>query len=70
MPPVPVRFHLTAGLFETGHAGSPGILETTRHLRTILRAKGYDVSFEDYAGGHDYVVWRGALVDGLMRLVR
>ncbi|KQT68999.1 MULTISPECIES: alpha/beta hydrolase-fold protein [unclassified Aureimonas] len=70
MPPVPVRFHLTAGLFETGHAGSPGILETTRHLRTVLRAKGYDVSFEDYAGGHDYVVWRGALVDGLMRLVQ
>ena len=64
-----VRFHLTAGLFEAAHEDTPGILETSRHLRDVLRAKGYDVSYRDYAGGHDYLVWRGALADALLALV-
>lgn len=63
-----VRFHLSAGRFETAHGGTPGILETSRHLRDVLRAKGYDVSYREYAGGHDYFVWRGALADGLIAL--
>lgn len=65
----PVRFHLTAGLFEAAHEDTPGILETSRHLRDVLRAKGYDVSYREYAGGHDYLVWRGALADALLALV-
>jgi len=64
-----VRLHLAAGLFETAHADTPGILETSRHLRDVLRAKGYDVSYREYAGGHDYLVWRGALPDALLALV-
>jgi enterochelin esterase family protein len=68
MPTVDVRFHLTAGLFEGAHGGARGILETTRHLRDVLRAKGYDVGWRDYAAGHDHLVWRGALGDGLLAL--
>lgn len=67
-PRKPVRFHLAAGLFETAHAGAPGILETSRHLRDVLKAKGYDASYREYAGGHDYLVWRGALADALLAL--
>lgn len=63
-----VRFFLTAGLFETGRPGSTGILETSRHLRDVLTAKGYNVAYREYAGGHDYVVWRGALADALIEL--
>lgn len=63
-----VRFHLSAGLFETAHGGTAGILETSRHLRDVLAAKGYDVSYREYAGGHDYFVWRGALADALLAL--
>lgn len=63
-----VRFHLSAGLFETAHEDAPGILDTSRHLRDVLKAKGYDVSYREYAGGHDYLVWRGALADGLLAL--
>lgn len=68
-PRLPLRFFLSAGLFE---ASSPshgdGILETSRHLRDVLVARDYDVTYRDYAGGHDYLVWRGALADGLLAL--
>ncbi|MFG1480012.1 enterochelin esterase [Xanthobacter sp. V4C-4] len=63
-----LRLHLSAGLFERAHGDSAGILDTSRHLRDVLRAKGYDVSYREYAGGHDYLVWRGALADALLAL--
>lgn len=68
MPRAAVRFHLAAGLFETAHAGTEGILDTSRRLRDVLQRKGYDVSYREYAGGHDYLVWRGALADALLAL--
>jgi len=64
----PVRMFLTAGVFETGRMGVAGILESNRHLRDVFLAKGYDVTYREYAGGHDYLVWRGALADGLIYL--
>jgi len=64
----PVRFFLSAGLFEREHGGADGILETSRHLSDVLTARGYDVTAREYAGGHDYFVWRGALADGLLAL--
>lgn len=67
-PAKPLRFFLTAGLFESGSAGLPSILETSRHLRDVLRAKGYPVAYREYASGHDYYYWRGALADGLLAL--
>ncbi|HEV7306066.1 alpha/beta hydrolase-fold protein [Ensifer sp.] len=61
-----IRFFLTAGLFETkGSHTVGGILETNRHLRDVLTAKNYNVTLKEYAGGHDYLVWRGAFSDGL-----
>lgn len=65
---LPIRFFLSAGLFETGRAGTAGILETSRQTRDVLRLLGYEVAWRDYAGGHDYLVWRGALADGLIAL--
>lgn len=67
-PVRPVRLHLAAGLFETGHGGTVGILDSSRHLRNVLEAKGYTVSYREYAAGHDYLAWRGAIADGLLAL--
>ena len=67
-PALPLRFFLSAGLFETGANGTAGILETSRHLRDVLEAKGIPVVYRDYAGGHDYLVWQGVLSDGLIAL--
>lgn len=64
-----VRFFLGAGLFETqGSHAVGGILETNRHLRDVLMAKNYSVTSKEYAGGHDYLVWHGAISDGLIAL--
>jgi enterochelin esterase family protein len=63
-PPRPLRFYLQAGLFE-----GPTILDTHRHLRDVLRAKGYAVEAVEYPAGHDYLQWRGSLPCGLISLI-
>lgn len=70
MDKAPVRFFLSAGVFETarGKSGSNGILGTNRHLRDILLAKRYDTHYQEYAAGHDYFAWRGIIGDGLVSL--
>jgi enterochelin esterase-like enzyme len=70
-PKLPLRFYLEAGIFENDISGNGGgILENTRHLRDVLRAKGYEVHYREFAGGHDFLSWRGALADGLLSLAR
>jgi enterochelin esterase-like enzyme len=62
--------HLEAGVFEVDRFATGGaILESSRHFRDVLRAKGYDVIFTQFAGGHDYLSWRGTLADALIGLV-
>jgi enterochelin esterase family protein len=71
---LPLRFYLDVGLLEDGYAGQarppghPGQLGANRHLRTLLRAKGYPVRYAEFCGGHDYLCWRGTLADGLLAL--
>ncbi|WP_083490092.1 enterochelin esterase [Stenotrophomonas daejeonensis] len=67
VPRQPIRFWLEAGRFETGR-GQAGILESNRHLRDVLRARGYDVRHREFSGGHDWYHWRGTLADGLLAL--
>jgi enterochelin esterase family protein len=70
-PQLQLRFYLEAGTFENDIIGAGGqILETSRHLRDVLRAKGYEVQYREFVGGHDYLSWRGSLADGLLSLVR
>lgn len=65
----PLRVFLSAGLFETGHSGgTASILDTNRHLRDVLQAKGVPLTYREYAGGHDYIIWRGTISDGLTAL--
>ena len=69
-PRLPLRFYLEAGRFEVDLAGRGGnILETTRHLRDVLFAKGYDVHYQEFVGDHEWVNWRGTLADGLIALL-
>jgi enterochelin esterase family protein len=65
-----LRFYLEAGLFENDIRGIGGqILEHNRHLRDVLRAKGYEVFYHEFPGGHDRLTWRGSLADALIELV-
>ncbi|GHF30782.1 hypothetical protein GCM10010218_10100 [Streptomyces mashuensis] len=59
----PVRFHLEVGLQEWM------LLPQNRHLRDVLRSRGYDVTYDEFNGGHDYACWRGGLAAGLAGLL-
>ena len=68
-PAPPLRFYLDVGLLETEPSPpAPSQLLASRHLRTVLRAKGCDVSYAEFSGGHDEICWQGTLSDGLIAL--
>ena len=69
-PKLPLRFYLDAGSDEIDFSGQGNsILLATRTLRDVLLAKGYEVHFQEFAGSHDYLSWRGTLADGLVVLM-
>jgi enterochelin esterase family protein len=67
-PRLPIRFYITAGKDEFDAIGG-GILITSRQLRDVLLAKGYEVHYDEFYGGHDFLSWRGSLADGLIALL-
>lgn len=62
LPRLPLRFRLEAGLHERV------LLGATRHLRDVLVAKGYELSYEEVDGGHDRLWWAASLPRGLAAL--
>ncbi|HLO00820.1 MAG TPA: alpha/beta hydrolase-fold protein [Pyrinomonadaceae bacterium] len=71
-PKLAIRFVLQVGALETGGPtplNGPSILKTNRHLRDVLRAKGYEVQYEEIAGGHESISWRGGIAEGLIQLL-
>jgi enterochelin esterase-like enzyme len=66
-----VRFWMEVGTLENRalRHGMPDMVAVNRHMRDVLKAKGYDVTYREYAGGHDYVWWRSGLADGLIALL-
>jgi enterochelin esterase family protein len=65
---LPIQFYLDVGLYEDRGQGTSS-LRVVRHMRDVLQAKGYPVTYAEHSGGHDYVVWRQTLVDGLISLI-
>jgi enterochelin esterase-like enzyme len=77
-PRLPVRFYMETGAYDSVPAGASPLHELVldetntmgnRHLRDVLRAKGYDVIYRETGGGHDNVHWRSMLADGLAALL-
>lgn len=73
-PPQQVRLYLEVGLLESGPglpggSQSPAQIVANRHLRDVLRAKGYRIHYHEFNGGHEWICWRGSLADGLLALL-
>jgi enterochelin esterase family protein len=71
-PRHPLRFYQNVGLFEAGgrfFADAPEQLGINRHMRDVLRQRGYDVVYSEYAGGHDWICWAQALPEALAALL-
>jgi hypothetical protein len=46
----------------------PSAVAAHRHLRDVLQAKGYEVHYSEFDGGHEVLCWRGSLAEGLIAL--
>jgi len=66
-PKLPLRIYMEAGLLEANYGAIDGttLLGINRHVRDVLRVKGYDLTYREFSGGHDSVSYRQSLVDGL-----
>ena len=68
-PKLPLRFYLDVGVLETDRSSGdgPGQVITNRHFRDVLRARGYDVLYQEFVGAHEYFNWRGTISTALER---
>ena len=65
-----IAYYLEAGIFEAGrYEKGVDLLGSNRHLRDALRAKGYRVTYDEFAGGHSDLNWRSGFARGLLALV-
>jgi enterochelin esterase-like enzyme len=65
---LPLRFYLEAQRYDVGLYGAD-ILAASRHMRDVLRLKGYRVTHREFNGGHDGYTQRGTVAEGLMDLL-
>ncbi|MBA3534938.1 MAG: DUF3327 domain-containing protein [Ardenticatenales bacterium] len=63
-----VRFYLDVGLLENARMADDGPtqLVANRHMRTVLRARGYSVDYVEHSGGHDYSSLEHPLAEALV----
>jgi enterochelin esterase family protein len=57
--PAPIRVFHDVGELE-------GSITHSRWLDHVLRGKGYETEYREFAGGHDYAWWRGLFADALL----
>ncbi len=62
----PLRLWVEAGALETQPVrGGVSMLRLTQHFRDVLCARGYEVSYSTFPGGHEYENWRATLPQAL-----
>ena len=62
---LPLKFYLNVGVLE----GKETMIDTHIIFKDILTEKGYDVEFEYFNSGHDFLCWGETLAIGLISLI-
>jgi len=60
-----LKFYLSIGVLET----KDKIIDTNINLKDTLTSKGYNVEFQWFKSGHDYLSWGENLANGLISLI-
>ena len=70
----PISIFMEVGILEGEYTWAnpefPHQLVSHRHFKTVLDMKGYNVKYQEYAGGHEMLSWRGGIAEGLKHLFR
>lgn len=62
---LPLKFYLNVGILEE----KDNMIGVNKILRDVLKSKGYEVKYEEFKGGHDYLCWGETLANGLISLI-
>ncbi len=62
---LPLKFYLNVGILEE----KDNMIGVNKILRDVLQSKGYEVKYEEFKGGHDYLCWGENLANGLISLI-
>ena len=60
-PALPIRMWMDCGRYER-------LAEVNRRMHVVLAERGYDVTYREYSGGHNYPAWRNDVWRGLEAL--
>ena len=60
-PVRPLKIGMDVGRFEC-------LLQANRRMSALLAERGYDVTYREFSGGHNYTAWRNDLLRGLEAL--
>lgn len=67
---LPINFYLNAGVLEDRpYDSEPIMMEVINNMRDVLIAKEYNVKYENFYSGHDYLSWGETLATGLIALM-
>lgn len=71
-PKAAVRYWIEVGRFEIdkSNGNGPGQVDVSRHFRDVLVARGYNVAYSEFPGGHEYQSWRVTTPAALMHFLR
>ncbi|WP_040327648.1 alpha/beta hydrolase [Clostridium ihumii] len=61
---LPLKFYLNIGILEDKY-----MIDSNINLKNTLKAKGYDIKFQWFNSGHDYLYWGETMAYGLIYLI-
>jgi enterochelin esterase family protein len=67
---LPIKFYMNCGVLEDlPYDSEPIMMVVINNMRDVLLSKGYDVTYENFQSGHDYLGWGETLGTGLIALL-